>query len=1065
MAESELAAEIETLCKEQKKRQRNLYDIQALEVRKKSGEVLQDNQLAKLALKKQREDEVAEIQERRRAAFLKAPAELCERYGVCANCGVPGHTPSNCPRSVRPKARQTPRPATAQGTMTLKAGALPAPALPGNGRAVSELPAAPSPAVPVRTRHIADRALQGQSHQHEPPPSPPCLKDRGPAEARVPRKVEACHGAGPDPYLQERSVEAFGRHNAEGGTELGATVPRVLCVAEKPSVASAIAEALSGGRKRTRSNAEGHAPMCRLHDFFFHFPPAKGKCSVTVTSVIGHLHSMDFNEYTGEDPGNLYGARVRKIVEESTASNGIEEHILAAAQGCDFLYLWLDCDREGENICMEVLNVCRSAGLFSDCRRQVWRAHFSALTESAIRAAYARPGRINEAEAAAVDARQEMDLKVGCSFTRLLTRRLLEPAKITFANPRLRVLSFGPCQSPTLFFCVERHDEIAAFVPRKFWQLTASISVGNGRELPLEWTQGRTFDGRKAQMALASCQRPRTARLLGLDQRWRNLTPPSGLNTVAMLTATSNLGMSPQRTMQVAEKLYMAGFISYPRTESSRYPASFDLVQVVQQHTAHPQWGAHASALLEASPLQPPKSGVDVGDHPPITPMRCATRHQVHGEAEWKVYELVARTFLGSLMPPCRYLEKTALFGIGPSETFSYVWHSVSDPFHFGSVLPWRMSELRVEEDPFWREQIKNREFAVTHLALKEGMTEPPPYLKEAELITLMDKNGIGTDASIPTHITNIIERMYVMVADAVGNAIEEEPEEPGNGGSKGRGRGEGPRKGASGSGKSAGGKGGKGDGGKGAKGIVKLRHLRPTALGVAVIEGFRRIDRGLVQPDIRRAMEHQVTLIAKGQAEKRSVVDVNLALYYTKYTHFQDQLALLYPLFVSEEARDKLGEDSASSHKGAARKSGTSLKGLSDRHMAQLDDQADVKSALVSAEERRRREESRLAAAQTFNPQSAAEDIHASLFDMAASPVVCEPAGISRQMARLQQQGHDLKSGNQISYQAELGRLQQLIGSGAVQTLQEGLQATTIVVGGLDEVGMGGERIALDIH
>ena len=69
-------------------------------------------------------------------------------------------------------------------------------------------------------------------------------------------------------------------------------VGHVLLVAEKPSVAKAIALALSNGRMRTRRNKEGYAPMCALHDFYCRFPPGGGLCAITVTSVIGQRRAL-----------------------------------------------------------------------------------------------------------------------------------------------------------------------------------------------------------------------------------------------------------------------------------------------------------------------------------------------------------------------------------------------------------------------------------------------------------------------------------------------------------------------------------------------------------------------------------------------------------------------------------------------------------------------------------------------------------------------------------------------------------------------------------------------------
>ena len=70
--------------------------------------------------------------------------------------------------------------------------------------------------------------------------------------------------------------------------------------------------------------------------------------------MVGHIHGLDFDEYTGTSPGNLYGASTSKIVEETSEKLGVVEHLVAAAVEATYLFLWLDCDREGENICYEV---------------------------------------------------------------------------------------------------------------------------------------------------------------------------------------------------------------------------------------------------------------------------------------------------------------------------------------------------------------------------------------------------------------------------------------------------------------------------------------------------------------------------------------------------------------------------------------------------------------------------------------------------------------------------------------------------------------------------------------
>ena len=249
------------------------------------------------------------------------------------------------------------------------------------------------------------------------------------------------HGA---PALT-RVTRASG-HSMDGRREDANDDPesRVLCIAEKPSVARAVAVALSGGKHCTRGT---HGPL-QTHMLYSYFAPARRRCSIAVTSVVGHVFSLDFlagAEKRG-DLSSIFAAKTHKVVEETSERLGVVEHLRQQAQGCDWLCLWLDCDREGENICFEVLSLLPQ---FS--AERVWRAKFSAVTEREVRGAWAGLGKPNANESAAVDARQELDLKVGVVFTRMLTRALRDAARRRFALPSLRLLSFGPCQTPTLW--------------------------------------------------------------------------------------------------------------------------------------------------------------------------------------------------------------------------------------------------------------------------------------------------------------------------------------------------------------------------------------------------------------------------------------------------------------------------------------------------------------------------------------------------------------------------------------------------------------------------------------
>lgn len=545
-----------------------------------------------------------------------------------------------------------------------------------------------------------------------------------------------------------------------------------------------------------------------------------------VTSVTGHVYSVDFPpEFQSwkTDPALLFNA---PIVKKGDAK--VCKHLQKEANGCDTLILWLDCDREGENICFEVMENCvpHLRG-----RKRVLRAKFSALTEVDVRRAMATLGQPNENEAKAVDCRQILDLKIGVAFTRFQTNFFSDK----YGDLDSRLVSYGPCQTPTLWFCVQRMSEINAFVPEPFWRLDVTVDL-DSVVVPLDWSRQRVFKKEVGELFQADINGEKQAFVTKVEKKPKKKTRPIALNTVELLRAASRIyGMSPAQTMHDAEALYIRGYLSYPRTESTAYPKTFDFEGALRPHVKHEIWGTYVSSLLEIG-LTPPRGGSDQGDHPPITPLRAATEAELGG-ALYRVYEYVTRHFIATVSPDCSYDSHKVSWRVG-QETFTSTTINVIQQ---GYTLI--LAHEAVRSNITSAAPVVNRGYKILTVQLTAGETSPPEPLTESDLITKMEQNGIGTDASIPVHINNICERNYVKV---VGHA----------------------------------------------------RHLVPTRLGVALINGIARIDKQLCAPLVRSQVERYLDAIAKGEATFDAVLKHTLDIFVDKFNFFRDHISAMDQLF-----------------------------------------------------------------------------------------------------------------------------------------------------------------------
>ncbi|OWR45303.1 prokaryotic DNA topoisomerase [Danaus plexippus plexippus] len=520
---------------------------------------------------------------------------------------------------------------------------------------------------------------------------------------------------------------------------------KYLNVAEKNDAAKNIAGFLSNFKHRRR---EGLSKFNKIYEFDAEVMGQRSK--MVMTSVSGHLLNYEFvnknesKKWDAYDPKKLFYEPVRKCCPDNYKN--IKETLQREIKGCDGLIIWTDCDREGENIGFEIIEVCKNI----QRNINIYRAKFSEITAQSVRRALSNLGVPDEHTSKAVDIRQELDLRIGAVFTRFQTVKIQSSFQNNVSN---KIVSFGSCQFPTLGFVVERWRAIENFIPEKFWKLQVNHTLGN-ESTDFLWDRVKIFDKDICNIFYNMCLENKTATVVNVETKPKTKWRPLPLDTVELEKQASRLlKINAKTTMKIAEKLYTAGIISYPRTETNQFSNDINLVKLIELHKDDPSWGTFAQNVLSQGP-NPRRGNKSDQAHPPIHPTKYVTNLV---NMERRVYEFIVRTFLACCSKDAVGKETTVRLTVA------------DEGFHASGLIVTERNYLDVYPYDKWTSkhihdyQVGDT-FTATKVEMIESETSPPELLTEANLITLMEKHGIGTDATHADHIETIKIRNYVVI-------------------------------------------------------------------------------------------------------------------------------------------------------------------------------------------------------------------------------------------------------------------------------------------------------------
>jgi len=414
------------------------------------------------------------------------------------------------------------------------------------------------------------------------------------------------------------------------------------------------------------------------------------------------------------------------------------------AKSANAVYLASDQDREGEAIAWHISNYIKQPD-------KVKRIEFNEITKTAVNNAIKNPRDINDNLVNAQQARRLLDRIVGYKISPLLWKIINRNA------------SAGRVQSVTLKLICDLEDEINAFVPQKYWEVSALIEKSINLNLVkiADEKVDRIFD-EKVVKKLKKDLKDQALTIEKIEVKKKSQRPPLVFKTSTLQQlASSYLGYGASKTMRIAQQLYEGlpidggnkGLITYMRTDSTRI--SVDALNMAKDYITKNYGEKYVGKYVvknSKSNVQDAHEGIRPSD---INLVPDDIKVYLTNE-QYRLYKLIWDRFLVSQFAAMQY-EQMQINAVNGDYSFRGTINKVIFDGYYKIFKD--EDEIKTGDFPELKE---GNVHPIDKLNVEEGITKPPTRFSEATLVKKLESEGIGRPSTYASIVETLKTREYV---------------------------------------------------------------------------------------------------------------------------------------------------------------------------------------------------------------------------------------------------------------------------------------------------------------